>query len=68
MYYGEVPMGDSVDLLVLRKGLARQLLADGKIGRPSTHCYYEVCTSPALYDLVAALIRTHAAAIEPTRA
>jgi hypothetical protein len=68
LYYGEVPMGDSVELLVLRKGLARQLLADGKIGGPSTHCYYEVCTSPALYDLVAALIRTQAAAIEPTRA
>jgi hypothetical protein len=67
LYYGEVPMGDSVELLVLRKGLARQLLADGKIGGPSTHCYYEVCTSPALYDLVAALIRTQAAAIESAR-
>jgi class 3 adenylate cyclase len=67
MYYGEVPMGDSVELLVLRKGLARHLLADGKIGGPSTHCYYEVCTSPALYDLVAALIRTQATAIEPAR-
>jgi hypothetical protein len=68
LYYGEVPMGDSVELLVLRKGLARQLLADGKIGGPSEHCYYEVCTSPALYNLVAALIRTQAAAIEPVRA
>jgi len=67
LYYGEVPMGDSVELLVLRKGLARQLLADGKIGGPSTHCYYEVCTSPALYDLVAALIRTQAAAIVSAR-
>jgi hypothetical protein len=57
-----------VELLVLRKGLARQLLTDGKIGRPSTHCYYEVCTSPALYNLVAALIRTQATAIESTRA
>jgi hypothetical protein len=68
LYYGEVPMGDSVDLLVLRKGLARQLLADGKIGGPSTHCYYEVCTNSALYKLVAALIRTQAAAIESPRA
>jgi hypothetical protein len=58
LYYGEVPMGESMELLVLRKGLAKQLLADGKIGGPSTHAYYEVCTAPALYDLVAALLRT----------
>jgi hypothetical protein len=62
LYYGEVPMGDSVELLVLRKGLARQLLPDGKIGQASTHPYYDVCTSSALYDLVAALIRTQQAA------
>src|ERR1700719_2413678 len=68
LYYGEVPLGDSVELLVLRKGLARQLLPDGKIGVPSSHPYYEVCTSPALYDLVAALIRTQRAATEPAHA
>ncbi len=68
LYYGEVPMGESVELLVLRKGLARQLLPDGKIGIASTHPYYEVCTSPALYDLVAALIRTQVAAIESSHA
>jgi len=62
LHFGEVPLGDSVELLVLRKGLARQLLPDGKIGVPSSHPYYEVCTSPALYDLVAALIRTQRAA------
>ena len=68
LYYGEVPMGESVELLVLRKGLARQLLPDGKIGVASSHPYYEVCTSPALYDLVAALIRTQTAALETTQA
>jgi hypothetical protein len=62
LYYGEVPLGESVELLVLRKGLARQLLPDGQIGAASQHPYYEVCTSSALYDLVAALIRTHQAA------
>ena len=62
LYYGEVPLGESVELLVLRKAFARQLLPDGKIGGPTTHPYYEVCTSPALYDLVAALIRTQQAA------
>ena len=69
LFYGDVPLGESVELLVLRKGMARQLLPDGKIGSPSPHAYYEVCTSPALYDLVAALIRTQqAATIESTRA
>jgi hypothetical protein len=62
LFYGEVPLGESVELLVLRKATARQLLPDGKIGGPTSHCYYEVCTSPALYDLVAALIRTNQAA------
>jgi len=68
LHYGEVPMGDSVELLVLRKGLARHLHPDGTIGGPSEHSYYEVCTSLALYDLVAALIRTQAAAIETPHA
>src|SRR2546423_5495102 len=61
LYYGEVPMGDSVELLVLRKGLAKQMLPGGKVGSPSTHPYYEVCTNPKLHDLVAALIRTQTA-------
>jgi len=69
LFYGEVPMGDNVELIVLRKGTARELLQDGKLGSPSSHCYYEVCTSPALFDLVAALIRTkQASAIVSSRA
>jgi len=59
LFYGEVPMGETVELLVLRRGKARELLQDGKLGSPSEHSYYEVCTAPALFDLVAALIRTH---------
>lgn len=58
LFFGEVPMGESVELLVLRKGFARQLLADGKVGEVSSHPYYEVCTSGDLYELVAALIRS----------
>jgi hypothetical protein len=68
LHYGEVPMGDSVELLVLRRGLARELRPDGSIGVASSHPYYEVCTSGALYDLVAALIRTQSAALETSRA
>ena len=61
-------MGESVELLVLRKGVARQLLPDGNIGKPSEHNYYEVCTNPALYDLVAALKRNQLVGVEETRA
>lgn len=68
LYYGEVPMGESVELLVLRKGVARELLPDGKIGKASGHNYYEVCTNPTLYDLVATLKRNQPAAVEATRA
>jgi hypothetical protein len=63
LFYGEVPMGETVELLVLRKGTARELLQDGKLGSPSEHSYYEVCTAPALFDLVAALIRTNQTAV-----
>jgi hypothetical protein len=68
LYYGEVPMGESVELLVVREGLARELLPDGKIGKTSDHHYYEVCTSPVIYDLAAALKRTQALGLEMTRA
>jgi hypothetical protein len=68
LYYGEVPMGESVELLVVREGLARELLPDGKIGKTSDHHYYEVCTSPVIYDLAAALKRTQALTLETTRA
>ena len=63
LFYGEVPMGDSVELLVLRKGAARELGSDGKIGKGSEHVYYEVCTAPTLFNLVAALIRTTQASV-----
>jgi len=68
LFYGEVPMGESVELLVLRKGVARQLLPDGKVGPATDHLYYEVCTNEKLYDLVAALRRTEAVGFEATRA
>jgi len=68
LYFGEVPMGESVEELVLRKGLARELQGDGKIGKKSDHAYYEVCTNPALYELAAATRRKQPAALEVTRA
>jgi hypothetical protein len=68
LYYGEVPIGESVEMLVLRKGVARQLQPDGKIGKPSEHNYFEVCTNPALYELVATMKRNPSMEFEATRA
>jgi hypothetical protein len=67
LFAGEVPMGESVEVLVVRKGLARQLLPDGRVGPASDHNYYEVCTSPALYDLVASLKKTRSVGLEAVR-
>lgn len=60
LFYGEVPIGESLDLIVIRKGLARHLLPDGSIGGSTSHAYFEVCTAPALFTLVEALMRTAA--------
>jgi class 3 adenylate cyclase len=68
LFYGQVPMGESVELLVLRKGVARQMLPDGKVGPATDHLYYEVCTNQKLYELVAALKRTEGVGVEATRA
>jgi class 3 adenylate cyclase len=51
-YFGEVPMGDKVEPILIRKGFVRQLLSDGKIGSPGTHAYYEVCTATDLIESV----------------
>jgi hypothetical protein len=67
LYWGEVPMGESVEVLLLRKAVARQLLPDGKIGPASDHNYYEVCTSPALYELVASLKRSRSVVMETAK-
>jgi hypothetical protein len=61
-------MGDSLELIVVRKGYVRQLQPDGKIGSSSTtRPYYEVCSSPRLVELVEALLRTQSAKIETAR-
>lgn len=51
LYFGEVPLGDSLEPLVIRKALARELLPGGKVGGAGKHTYYEVCTHPKLLEL-----------------
>jgi class 3 adenylate cyclase len=51
MFFGEVPLGDSLEPIVIRKGFVRQLLPGAKIGAQGTRAYYEVCTDPKLLEL-----------------
>ena len=60
-YTGETPVGEGIEPVVIRRGFVRQLLPDGKIGSPGTRAYYEVCTSPKVFDLVEYLNATASA-------
>jgi hypothetical protein len=51
LYFGEVPLGESLEPIVVRKGFVRRLLPGGKIGAQGTRAYYEVCTDSKLLDL-----------------
>lgn len=51
MYFGEVPLGGSIEPIVIHKGFVRQLLLGGKIGDRGNRAYYEVCTNSRLLDL-----------------
>jgi hypothetical protein len=51
LYFGEVPLGESIEPIVIRKGFVRQLLPGAKIGAQGTRAYYEVCTDPKLLEL-----------------
>ncbi|HXN71075.1 MAG TPA: hypothetical protein VN861_00815 [Candidatus Acidoferrales bacterium] len=51
LYFGEVPLGDSLEPIVVRKGFVRQLLPGAKIGAQGNRPYYEVCTDSKLLDV-----------------
>ncbi|HEY6466160.1 MAG TPA: hypothetical protein VIY69_09230 [Candidatus Acidoferrales bacterium] len=51
LYFGEVPLGESLEPIVIRKGFVRQLLPGGKIGAQGSRPYFEVCTDAKLLDL-----------------
>ncbi len=54
-FFGEVPIGEGLEPILLRRGFVRQMLADGTIGPAGQRAYYEVCTETKLYELVEAL-------------
>jgi hypothetical protein len=54
-FLGQVPIGDAVEPILLRRGFVRQLLSDGRIGPEGQRAYYEVCTDPRVLELVEAM-------------
>jgi len=57
-YAGETPVGEGIEPVLIRRGFVRQMLPDGKIGAAGTRAYYEVCTSPKVFELVEYLTAT----------
>ena len=51
LFYGELPFGDSLEPIVIRRGMTRELQAGGKIGGPTNRPYFEVCVHPKLLEL-----------------
>jgi len=51
-YAGETPVGEGIEPVLIRRGFVRQMLPDGKIGSAGARAYYEVCTSPKVFELV----------------
>ena len=59
LFFGEVPLGESFEPIIIRKGLVRQLLPDGKVGPESTRPYYEVCVDEKLVDVARKKLSAH---------
>ena len=57
-YFGETPVGEGLEPVLIRRGFVRQLLPDGHIGAAGTRAYYEVCTNPKVFELVEYLTAT----------
>ncbi|MGC1685570.1 MAG: hypothetical protein WA734_08130 [Candidatus Acidiferrales bacterium] len=51
LFFGELPIANALEPIVVRKGFVRQLLPGGKIGLPGSRPYFEVCTHPRLLEI-----------------
>ena len=60
-FYGETPVGEGLEPVLIRRGFIRQMLPGGKIGEAGTRPYYEVCVSPKVLELAESLATSAAA-------
>jgi hypothetical protein len=51
LYFGQLPVGGSLEPIVVRKGAVRAMLPGMKIGPVRDRFYYEVCTDPKLLEM-----------------
>jgi hypothetical protein len=51
LFFGEVPLGESLEPIVVRKGFVRQLLPGAKVGAQGARAYYEICSDAKLLEL-----------------
>jgi hypothetical protein len=63
-FYGETPVGEGLEPVLIRRGFIRQMLPGGKIGEAGTRPYYEVCVHPKVLELAESLAATAAAVRE----
>jgi hypothetical protein len=63
-FYGETPVGEGLEPVLIRRGFVRQMLPGGKIGEAGSRPYYEVCVNPKVLELVEYLAATAAAVHE----
>lgn len=59
-FYGETPVGEGLEPVLIRRGFVRQLQSGGKIGEAGSRPYYEVCVSPKALELADSLAATAA--------
>jgi class 3 adenylate cyclase len=57
-FVGETPVGEGTEPVLIRRGYVRQLLPGGKIGAAGSRPYYEVCTSPKVFEVIECLTTT----------
>ncbi|HSZ20391.1 MAG TPA: hypothetical protein VK770_11395 [Candidatus Acidoferrum sp.] len=60
-FYGETPVGEKLEPVLIRRGFVRQMLPGGKMGEAGSRPYYEVCVNPKALELVEYLSATAAA-------
>jgi hypothetical protein len=60
-FYGETPVGEGLEPVLIRRGFVRQMLSGGKIGEAGSRPYYEVCVNPKALELIEYLSATAAA-------
>jgi hypothetical protein len=60
-FFGETPVGEGLEPVLIRRGFVRQMLPGGKIGEAGARPYYEVCVNPKALELVEYLSATAAA-------